>query len=164
MKAAEFSLNQRGDESTGWSTAHKLNTWARLKKGNRAYDLLKMILSKCTLNNLWDTHPPFQIDGNFGATAGIAEMLLQSHEDCIHILPALPDEWSNGAYSGLTARGNFEISVTWQDRRVKTLEVLAKSNGICRIFLGDEYKADCIKDGSITFTANEGQRYSFYFS
>ena len=164
MKAAEFSLNQRGDESTGWSTAHKLNTWARLKKGNRAYDLLKMILSKCTLNNLWDTHPPFQIDGNFGATAGIAEMLLQSHEDCIHILPALPDEWSNGAYSGLTARGNFEISVTWQERRVKTLEVLAKSNGICRIFLGDEYKADCIKDGYITFTANEGQRYSFDFS
>ena len=95
-----------------------------------------MILTKCTASNLWDMHPPFQIDGNFGAAAGIAEMLIQSHEGYIHILPALPDEWEDGSFSALTARGNFEVSIEWKGKKVKKLEVLAKSGGKCRIYLG----------------------------
>ena len=161
IKAADVSLNKRGDESTGWSTAHKINAWARVKNGNRAFDLLKMILTKCTASNLWDMHPPFQIDGNFGAAAGIAEMLIQSHEGYIHILPALPDEWEDGSFSALTARGNFEVSLEWKGKKVKKLEVLAKSGGKCRIYLGEGYFADFVKDGFIEFDAEKNKRYEF---
>ena len=163
IKAAEFSLNARGDESTGWSTAHKINAWARVKNGNRAFDLLKMILSKCTASNLWDMHPPFQIDGNFGAAAGIAEMLLQSHEGYIHLLPALPDEWESGSFSSLTARGNFEISAKWKNKRLTEAEVLSKSGGMCRIYVGDEYSSGNVKDGFIECSTKKGGRYKFTF-
>ena len=161
IKAAEVSLTERGDESTGWSTAHKINAWARVKNGNRAYDLLKMILSKCTLNNLWDTHPPFQIDGNFGATAGIAEMLMQSHEGYVHLLPALPDEWGTGDFSGLTARGAFEIGAKWENKRITHISVKAKQGGMCRIYLGEGYKCSeyKLKDGFLEFETEKGREY-----
>ena len=129
LKAAEYSLNERGDISTGWSTGHKMNAWARIKNGNRAHDLLHSLLANRTLPNLWDTHPPFQIDGNLGATAGIAEMLIQSHEGCVHVLPALPDCWNNGSFDGLTARGGITVSATWKDKRLTS--VVAKATDDC---------------------------------
>ena len=133
LKAAEYSLNERGDVSTGWSTAHKLNAWARLKNGKRAYDLLHMLLAKCTLPNLWDSHPPFQIDGNFGGTAGIAEMLMQSHEGYIHLLPALPKEWKIGSFEGLTARGGFVVSAKWKDSVLTEIRVRSNAGGTLKI-------------------------------
>jgi alpha-L-fucosidase 2 len=140
LEAARVSLNNRGDVSTGWSTAHKLNAWARLKNGDRAYDLLHMLLSKCTLPNLWDSHPPFQIDGNFGGTAGIAEMLIQSHEGCIHLLPALPNEWKNGEFSGLSARGGYTVSAKWENGIVTELKINAKLDGKTKIHIRESKK------------------------
>ena len=98
--------------------AHRLTLWARAKKGNRAYALCQQLLKTGVTGNLWGNHPPFQIDANFGATAGIAEMLLQSHEGYIEPLPALPDAWQKGSYNGLVARGNFEISVKWNNKQL----------------------------------------------
>ncbi|PCH78317.1 MAG: alpha-L-fucosidase [Flavobacteriaceae bacterium] len=129
-EAAKISLLARGDSGTGWSRAWKLNFWARLKDGNHAHKmlsyLLKPVLSKKvemstsggTYSNLLCAHPPFQLDGNMGGAAGIAEMLLQSHTDVIALLPALPDVWSQGEISGLKARGNFEISIKWKKSKV----------------------------------------------
>lgn len=159
LKAAEYTLNERGDESTGWSTAHKMNAWARVKNGNRAYDLVKIILSRCTLPNLWDTHPPFQIDGNLGATAGMAEMLLQSHEGRIHLLPALPDEWKNGSFEGLTARGGFVLSAKWKEKRLREVRVTAKVGGQLRLFVGEGFPE--AENGMITRETTPGETLIF---
>lgn len=136
LDAAKVTLNRRGDVSTGWSMAHKINLWARTKEGNRAHDLVAALLKNSIHENLWATclavlRSPFQIDANFGGTAGIAEMLLQSHEGYIHVLPALPDVWKNGFYKGLTARGNFEISANWKEGHLTQAKVLSKQNNIC---------------------------------
>jgi len=133
MAAAKYSLTERGDESTGWALAHRLNCWARLGDGEHCHLLLGNLLSKRTNANLWDMHPPFQIDGNFGATSGVAEMLIQSHAGFIDLLPALPKAWAaKGAYKGLCARGAYEVDCAWADGKPVSVTVRAKKAGLAK--------------------------------
>ena len=169
MRAAIVTMNDRGDESTGWARAYKLNLWARTGEGNRAYKILRGLLSGCTFPNLFDFHPPFQLDGNFGGSAGIAELLLQSHEGYIEPLAALPDEWQSGSYSGLCARGGFELDVRWEERRITNITIKAHKNGVCRLKLKAVYSSgdipsEAFTDGDIlTFNAAEGGVYRLEF-
>ena len=132
-RAARVVLEHRGDGATGWSMGWKLNLWARLHDGNHAYTLYRNLLKNGTADNLWDMHPPFQIDGNFGGTAGVAEMLLQNHDGCILLLPALPDAWAEGCVSGLCAKGNFEVDMTWKEGQLCEAVLRAGSDGECRV-------------------------------
>lgn len=133
MEAARTTLNLRGDRSTGWAMAHRLNAWARALSGNRAYTLYRTLLSRGTFPNLWDAHPPFQIDGNFGGTSGVSEMLLQSQAGFIDVLPALPEEWAEGSFEGLVARGNFVVDAEWKEGKVEQVCVAARVGGEVRI-------------------------------
>jgi alpha-L-fucosidase 2 len=144
--AAKQSLIFRGDVSTGWSMAWKINWWARLQDGNHAYKILSDAFTYIdptvqrdamsgggTYANLFDAHPPFQIDGNFGATAGITEMLLQSHNGELALLPALPDAWKNGSISGIKARGNFTVAINWNNGKLTKATIYSALGGKCRI-------------------------------
>ena len=148
--AARVVLTHRGDGATGWSMGWKLNQWARLHDGNHAYMLYQNLLKNGTLDNLWDTHPPFQIDGNFGGTAGVTEMLLQSHAGFIHLLPSLPEAWSEGAVSGLEARGNFMVSLRWQGGELSEVTLLSRQGGRCTL----RYKG-----AEITLNTQKGRCY-----
>ena len=142
--ACQRTLEIRGDGGTGWAMAWKINFWARLRDGNHAFGMLKnglryvdatqvSVRGGGTYANLFDAHPPFQIDGNFGGTAGITEMLLQSHAGYIHLLPALPDNWQSGSIKGVRARGGFTIDMEWKESRITRLSVTSHSGGTCRI-------------------------------
>jgi alpha-L-fucosidase 2 len=152
MKAAVATMNDRGDESTGWARAYKINLWSRTGDGNRAYKLLKGLLESCTFVNMWDFHPPFQIDGNFGASAGMAEMLMQSHEGIIKLLPALPDEWQSGEFKGLCARGGFVFDVKWENGAVISAEIYSQNGGECEVAYPTK---DGIKAVKIALKADE---------
>ena len=174
LEAARASLNDRGDGGTGWSKANKINLWARLGDGNRAHKLLAEQLKSSTLPNLWCSHPPFQIDGNFGASSGMAEMLLQSHTAYMVPLAALPDAWSTGSVSGLMARGHFEVSMRWADKKLLQLTILSRSGGDLRVSYPDieksvievnqeKIKAKCMRKDCISVATAEGDLVQFYF-
>ena len=141
-EASATTLILRGDKSTGWATGWRINLWAKLWNGDKAYDMLRVLLKYVdpdemngkrrgggTYPNLFDAHPPFQIDGNFGGTAGIIEMLMQSTEDKIYLLPALPDAWGEGEINGICARGGYEVSMKWDNSQLITSTIVAKTTG-----------------------------------
>lgn len=152
--AAKVVLLHRGDGATGWSMGWKLNQWARLQDGNHAYTLFGNLLKNGTVDNLWDTHPPFQIDGNFGGTAGVTEMLLQSHMGFIQLLPALPNAWKDGSISGICAKGNFEVDMIWENNQMKEATVRSGAGGNCVIRYGDKM---------LSFKTIKGQSYQIKY-
>ena len=164
MKAARQSLIYRGDDGTGWSLAWKINFWARFLDGNHAYDMVKLLFRPVQIENtvytggggsytnLFDAHPPFQIDGNFGAPAGMIEMLVQSHLNEIAILPALPDALPTGKIRGVCARGGFELTFSWEGGKLKQLQVLSKAGQKCKLHYGEK---------AIEISTVKGKTYSF---
>lgn len=150
-RAARVVLEHRGDGATGWSMGWKLNLWARLQDGNRAYTLYGNLLKNGTNENLWDSHPPFQIDGNFGGAAGVSEMLVQSHAGFIQVLPALPAVWHEGKLTGVRARGNFLLDICWKDNNLTQVKVFSGSGGPCTV----RYK-----DRTLEFQTEAGRTYN----
>ena len=181
LEAALVSLNNRTDESTGWGMGQRINSWARAGQGNKAYELLTKQLKRVgtgqangggTYSNLWDAHPPFQIDGNFGATAGIAEMLMQSNMGYINFLPALPDVWADGSYDGLLARGNFEVGAKWSNGTAYELTIKSNNGGEAVVKYdglnlatvtnskGENVEFTIVEEDKISFNTEVGETYT----
>ena len=162
QKAAEKTLEIKGDETTGWSTGWRINLWARMKNGEKAYQIYRKLLTAVapeksrmpnyskgggTYPNLFDAHPPFQIDGNFGGVAGVCEMLMQSGDGVIELLPALPEAWNEGSVSGLCARGGYEVSFEWKGGYVRGCSIKARNSGTVVLKYNGQQKTIKLKAG-----------------
>lgn len=177
LEAAAVSLAERGKQSTGWGMAVRINSWARAKKGDESLELIENLFRSGIYNNLWDAHPPFQIDGNFGYTAGVNEMLMQSNAGVIELLPALPSKWAEGSVDGIVARGNFEVSIDWSEGEVRRAQFLSKNGGTCTVHheniasavITDENGNTVAVsdyediDNSISFETEKGKTYTMTF-
>ncbi|WP_425549042.1 glycosyl hydrolase family 95 catalytic domain-containing protein [Amphibacillus indicireducens] len=171
IEAAKVTLERRlseGGGHTGWSRAWIINMWARLREGERAYQNVLELLKSSTLPNLFDNHPPFQIDGNFGGIAGIAEMIVQSHQDAIDILPSLPNDWSSGYVRGIKARGGYELEMEWEAMELKWIKIKATKDGKVRLnlskgetlqFQDHSQKLDKDENGDFVFNVQADKTY-----
>ena len=157
--ACRKTLEVRGDGGTGWSKAWKINFWARLLDGDHAYKMFQQLLDSSTMKNLFDSHPPFQIDGNFGATSGIAEMLLQSHLNQIQLLPALPSKWKEGHVKGLIARGAFEVEMFWREGKLTKANITSKAGNVCKLRTNQKIAVRDIASMSSTEMLNNHVQY-----
>ena len=172
VAAAKVSMQNRTDNSTGWGMGQRINTWARLGEGNKAHELIGNLFKGGIYPNLWDAHAPFQIDGNFGMTSGVAEMLMQSNMGYINLLPAVPDVWADGSVRGLVARGNFEIAMNWTKGGITSATILSNNGGEAVIKAdnitlatvtdgsGNEVEFTVTEDGMISFDTVQGESYT----
>ncbi len=163
LEAARKTLDFRGNKATGWALAHRMNLRARTKEAEKAHEVYSILIKDKTLPNLWTIHPPFQIDANLGSMAGVAEMLLQSHEGFIELLPALPDAWHTGQFGGLVARGNFELTANWTNGQASSIEIVSNSGGICTVKYANIGHAKLINEAgkAIAYTKISDNKISF---
>lgn len=162
IDAAVVSMNHRTDKSTGWSMGQKINTWARVGDGNRVLKIIGDLFKNGIYPNFYDYHPPFQIDGNFGFTSGVNEMLMQSNCGFVELLPALPDEWNDGCIDGIVARGNFTLRIEWADGLLKSATITSNSGEKCKLYYSKcDFTVDGIKsvDNMIEFETEKGKTY-----
>ena len=165
IDASIVSMNHRTDKSTGWSMGQKINTWARVGDGDRVLKIIGDLFKNGIYPNFFDYHPPFQIDGNFGFTSGVNEMLMQSNYGCIELLPALPTEWEKGSINGIVARGNFTLDIEWESNKLKLAKIISNAGGKCKLYYAKgNFIIDGVEsqNGVLELDTQKGQTYILY--